>query len=323
MAREVASGVGLVLAAIFAVTAPRAGRAQSASEPRPATPASVAGRIVASANRGAFEPCGTALSLRPVIDSAAGTGTNLRAAELQVRGRTADRIHPEADAVLLVTRGWGHVTAGRDTGRLGPGSVVHVPAGLRFALASVAPRAAPLELLLTLRPLENAAPLSDRTMFGCASSSVAGAPLARPSGGLLVIDPTMGERITYCVFPLTITAQVDSDAAPGARLTAAMGALRQGTEGAVHRGDDELVFVTHGTGRAFVGSDTGAVTPGSAVFAPRGLRHGFINEGRGTLEYFIVFSEPGPRELFHRFAARPGPFCASGPAVPSEAGGAR
>ena len=315
MAREVASRVGLVLAAIFAVTAARAGRAQSAREPPQATPASVAGYIVASASRGVFKPCGAALTIRLVIDSAAGTGTNLRAAEFQVRGRTADRIHPDADAVLLVTRGWGHITAGRDTGRLGPGSVVHVPAGLRYALANHAPRAAPLGLLHTLRPLADAAPRSDRTTFGCGSSG-AGAPAARPSGPLLVIDPTAGERIAYCVFPLTITARVDADAAPGARLTAAMGALRQGTEGGVHRGDDELVFVTHGTGRAFAGSDTAAVTSGSVVFTPRGLRHGFINEGRGTLEYFIVFSEPGPRELFHRFAARPGPFCASGPAVP-------
>lgn len=316
MARGVASAVGLTLVVVSAISAPRVGHAQSANEPRSATPMSAVKHIVASANRGAFEPCGATLTIRPVIDSTAGTGTNLRAAELRVRGSATDRFHPAADAVLLVTHGWGEVTAGGKTTPLGPGSVIHVPAGLRYALASLSSGAGPLELLLTLRPLPGAAARSDRATFGCESSSAASVPEASQSGRLLVIDPTAGERIAYCVFPLIITAQVDSDAAPVARLTAAKGALRQGTEGAVHRGDDELVFVTHGTGRAFVGSDTAAVMQGSAIFTPRGLRHGFINEGRGTLEYFIVFSEPGPRELFHRFAARPGPFCTSGRGVP-------
>jgi oxalate decarboxylase/phosphoglucose isomerase-like protein (cupin superfamily) len=94
-------------------------------------------------------------------------------------------------------------------------------------------------------------------------------------------------------------------------LTAAHGALRRGTESATHRGDDEVVIVTHGYGRAFVDPDTVAVQPGSVVYTPRGYRHGFINDSDDTLEYFIVFSEPGPREAFRSCARRAGPYCPS------------
>ncbi|MGI8843824.1 MAG: cupin domain-containing protein [Gemmatimonadaceae bacterium] len=130
---------------------------------------------------------------------------------------------------------------------------------------------------------------------------------------MTALSPGEGERISYCVFPLTITAKIDSDVAPTARLTAAYGALRKGTESATHAGDDEVVFVVHGRGQAFVGSDTVAVEAGSVVFTPRGRRHGFINDGNDVLEYFIVFSEPGPRAAFRRFAARPGPYCPPSP----------
>lgn len=307
MTKRAASIGGPVLAA-FLIAAPHG---LALAQSREAPP--VAGRILAGPREGGFAPCAAGLVYRPVIDSAVGTGTALRAAELQVHGRAARRAHAAADAVLLVTGGWGEITATGDTARLGPGSVAHVPADIPYALASVGAPHAPLELLLVVRPHAERAALDDRAAFGCGAPEAA----ARGAGGrVLVVDPTRGERIAYCVFPLTITAQVDSNAAPGARLTAATGALRKGTEGAVHRGDDELVFVTHGAGRAFVGADTVTVGPGSVVFTPRGLRHGFIYEGVGTLEYFIVFSEPGPRVLFHQFAARPGPYCASGPPVP-------
>lgn len=309
----------LAVAAVLAAALPGSGAAQT-NTPGSMRPAQ--GRIIPPAARGAFAPCASGITYRPVIGSAAGAGTNLRAAELQVRGRVAQRAHIDSEAVLLVVRGWGEIVAGEDTARLGPGSLAYVPAGLRYSLAGQSPRQAPLELLLVLRPLTGRAPVSDRASFGCGQQGTM-APSAtpmtdRPKAALFVVDPTYGERIAYCVFPLTITAQIDSNAVPAARLTAATGALRRGTEQATHRTDDELVFVTHGAGRAFVGSDTAAVEPGSAIFTPRGSPHGFINDGNGTgtLEYFIVFSEPGPRELFHQFAARPGPYCPSGPPLP-------
>ena len=116
-------------------------------------------------------------------------------------------------------------------------------------------------------------------------------------------------------FPLVITTKVDSNTAPGSRVTAATGALRRGSEEGTHRDRDEVVYITHGRGRAFIGNDTTAVEAGSVTFVPRDTRHGFINDGDGVLEYVIVYTDGASPGAFRRLASRPGPYC---PLVPQQ-----
>lgn len=305
----------LLLLVLLAASIPAEAQSSDSSQARATTP--VRGLILRAAEQQPLEPCADGLALAPLVDSTVAARAQLFAARADVHGRGGLQQHATADAVYYVASGWGEAVAGTHRIRLGPGSVLYVPAGQSYRLASAA--STPMRLFFALRLDADAPRRTGGAAFGCATRRqnrrapgrtaqtvrAAGAHTSR----VVAVAPTEGDRISYCVFPLTITAQIDSDNAPDARLTAATGALRRGMEAASHRTDDEVVFVTHGRGRAFVGGDTAAVEAGSVVFTPRGLRHGFINESDGTLEYFIVFSEPGPRELFRRFAARPGPYC--------------
>lgn len=305
----------LALLALLAASRSAAAQVRGSVSPTAARPAR--GLILAPGGHRALEPCAPGVMLTSVVDSAAAPDVRLLAALVEVRGRSNHRAVMAGDAVHYVISGWGESIVGADTMHLGPGSVLYVPPAQGYHLVSAGATA--LRLFVALRPYRADAPRSARAAFACGLAGSAGGPIGVPplanpgdnpqAARVVTINPGQGERISYCVFPLTITAQIDSDAAPGARLTAATGALRRGTEAATHREDDEIVLVTHGRGRAFVEADTAAVEPGSVVFAPRGMRHGFTNEGAGTLEYFVVFSEPGPRDLFRRFAARLGPYC--------------
>jgi mannose-6-phosphate isomerase-like protein (cupin superfamily) len=267
------------------------------------------------------------LTLTLKVDSSRAPATTLLAGVGELRGDEGVGRHRTADEVILVTRGWGHAMIGADTARLGPGSVLYVPPGTPHRLVSTG--APPLTYFFALGPASSAAGFRQAAQLGCpgapagvggaaAGSSGAGGPVPAPlaaaagSARSVTLDPGEGERITYCAFPLTITAKVDTNAAPGARLMAATGALRRGTEAATHPGLDEIVFVTHGRGRAFTGSDTAAIEPGSVVFTPKGVPHGLINDGAGTLEYLVLFGGAGSRAGYRRLAAQPGPHCPAG-----------
>jgi quercetin dioxygenase-like cupin family protein len=128
----------------------------------------------------------------------------------------------------------------------------------------------------------------------------------------VTFQPGEGDRISYCLFPLLITAKVDAESAPGGRLTSAVGALRRGAEVGTHRMSDEVVYITRGRGRAFIGTDTTAVEAGSVTFVPAGTVHGFVNDADEPLEYVIVYSSSFSRAGFRALATRPGPYCPSG-----------
>jgi mannose-6-phosphate isomerase-like protein (cupin superfamily) len=76
-----------------------------------------------------------------------------------------------------------------------------------------------------------------------------------------------------------------------------------------HPVGDEVALFTHGSGRAFIGTDTVAVRAGSVTFVPQGAAHGFINDGPGTLEYLVVYQRGFSPAGFRRLATRPGPYC--------------
>ena len=262
--------------------------------------------------------CGRPLVLTLKVDSANAPTSNLLAGVGELRGDEGIGRHRTADEVIYIAAGWGHVVVGADTVRFGPGSVMYVPPDTPHRLVGAG--AEPVTYFFAMSPASSAAGFRRAAQLGCpdtaagGSAPAPGAAAREPmtTGRALAIAAGDGERITYCAFPLTITAKIDTDAAPGARLMAATGALRRGVEYATHPEVDEIVFVTHGRGRAFTGGDTVAIAPGSVVFTPRGVPHGLINDGAGTLEYLVLFGRSGSRAGYRRLAARAGPYCPPG-----------
>ena len=262
-----------------------------------------------------FTYCARPLTLWIKLDSLTSPTTQLVAGTGEIRGDEGVARHRGRHEVVYIRNGWGYAVFGSDTTRVGPGSVIYVPPGTAHRFASSGPE--PLDYFWVIGPLSSAAGFRTAAAIGCAGAAAEPTPTPIPTPTLTVTDstrtavvipPTAGERITYCDMPLVITAKVDSENVSGTWLRAATGSLRRGSEAGVHR-VDEVVLITHGRGKAFVGNDTVAVEPGSLTHAPRGMLHGFINESNETLEYFIVYAESWSRESFRRRAARPGQYC--------------
>jgi mannose-6-phosphate isomerase-like protein (cupin superfamily) len=260
--------------------------------------------------------CSRPLVVTLKVDSVAAAATHLVAGTGELRGDEGAGRHTATDEILYVVEGWGHVTVGGETIALGPGSIVHVPPGVAHRLVSSGQR--PMTYFFVLGPGGSARGLRQASLIGCAGAPAAPVasrahPSSRPADTVVAravwLDPGAGDRITYCLFPLTITTKVDSASAPGTRLTAAAGVLRRGTEFGTHPVGDEVALFTHGSGRAFIGPDTVAVRAGSVTFVPQGAAHGFIADGEGTLEYVVVYQRGFSPAGFRRLAARPGPYC--------------
>lgn len=265
-----------------------------------------------------FEYCSRPLSLVLKVDSVSAPGTNLVAGTGEIRGDEGIGRHPGSHEVIYIRDGWGYAVFGGDSTQLGPGSVIYVPPATPHRLISTGD--APMSYFWVLGPRSSGEGFRRAAAIGCdGEPPPAAAPAPEPVdpavAGAVVFPPGSGERITYCPFPLTITFKVDAESVEGTLLVAARGALRRGSEVGNHA-VDEVVLITHGNGLAFVGPDTVPVEPGSVVFTPRGARHGFINDGAGTLEYFIVygpFDSPRPRTGFRNLAASPGRWCPADP----------
>lgn len=58
-----------------------------------------------------------------------------------------------------------------------------------------------------------------------------------------------------------------------------------------HPCEEALMFLA-GTGEAFLGDDTVTIEPGTSLFFPAGLVHGFRNTGTETMHVLIVFPVP-------------------------------
>ena len=285
-----------------------------ATHPASSQPTMARGLVVAPEAGERLEYCARPLVVTLKVDSVAAATTHLVAGIGELRGDEGAGRHTTADEILYVVDGWGHVTVAADTVALAPGSIVHVPPGVAHRLVSTGRR--PMTYFFVLGPGGAAGGLRRASTIGCAGAPAVPSPAPQSprssetgAGRAVWLDPGAGDRITYCLFPLTITTKIDSSSAPGTRLTAAVGALRRGAEYATHAVGDEVALFTGGSGRAFVGSDTMAVRAGSVTFVPQGTPHGFINDGEGTLEYVVVYQRGFSPAGFRRLGARPGPYC--------------
>jgi mannose-6-phosphate isomerase-like protein (cupin superfamily) len=278
----------------------------------------LSGLVIPPGGGEVFEYCARPVTLNLKVDSVTAPGTDLVAGTGEIRGDEGIGRHREDHEVIYIRDGWGFGVFGADTVRLAPGSVVYVPPGTPHRLVSTGP--APMDYFWVMGPRSSGEGFRQAAAMGCDDDEVqtpsSGVTLDPafpdvPFGGALIVPPESGERITYCAFPLTITFKIDGESVDGTPLIAARGALRRGSEIGRHS-VDEVVLITHGEGLGFVGRDTVAVEPGSVVFTPRGAEHGFINEGKGTLEYLVIYGpydSPQLRTGFRRLADSPGPWC--------------
>jgi quercetin dioxygenase-like cupin family protein len=58
-----------------------------------------------------------------------------------------------------------------------------------------------------------------------------------------------------------------------------------------HPCEEALMFLT-GSGEATLGDDVVAISPGSSLFIPAGIVHGFRNSGESEMHVVIVFPVP-------------------------------
>lgn len=97
----------------------------------------------------------------------------------------------------------------------------------------------------------------------------------------------------------------------------AMGTQTVATGGYVrehnHPDNEEALYVLEGRGRAVIEGREYPLTPGAAIFLPRGVRHMFVNEGEGALKWVWLIN-PNGLEDFFRLIGRPR---RPGDAVPS------
>lgn len=81
-----------------------------------------------------------------------------------------------------------------------------------------------------------------------------------------------------------------------------------GSNVGTHQAEDEMIFIQEGRGRVLVGDDWFDAKPGTTMYVPRGVRHGFTSEG-APLRFVWVIAPQGLESRF-RVQATAGGRCA-------------
>lgn len=149
--------------------------------------------------------------------------------------------------------------------------------------------------------------------FGCSLAVLTCSSLsaqAGPAGRILA--PAEGEPLVLCHAPdLSINIKVDSLTAGATQFSMGTASLIVGASNFGVHDVDEITYFTHGRGRGVIETDTVDVEPGSTMYVPRGLRHGFINTGGSALQFVWVVSPRGLEDRFRTRGLRPGLPCPS------------
>lgn len=141
-------------------------------------------------------------------------------------------------------------------------------------------------------------------VFACSSLS------AQSTLGGRILSPAEGEPLVLCHAPdLSINIKVDSATTGATEFSMGTASLIVGGSNSGVHDVDEITYFTHGRGRGIIGTDTVAVEPGSTMYVPRGVRHGFINTGGSALQFVWVVSPRGLEDRFRVRGVRPGLSC--------------
>lgn len=124
-----------------------------------------------------------------------------------------------------------------------------------------------------------------------------------PSAGKF-IQPAEGESLVICTAPeLAVTIKVDSATLNAKPFTMGTATLVVGGSNFGTHDFDEITYFIGGRGRGVIEADTADLEPGTTMWVPKGVRHGFINTGGTPLQFVWVVS---PRGLEESFRARGG-----------------
>jgi quercetin dioxygenase-like cupin family protein len=69
-----------------------------------------------------------------------------------------------------------------------------------------------------------------------------------------------------------------------------------------HSREDETFCVVEGTAEFRLGDEKSICGPGSVVYGPRGVTHGYLNVGETDLKITIVYTPGGVEESFQEWA---------------------
>ncbi len=80
----------------------------------------------------------------------------------------------------------------------------------------------------------------------------------------------------------------------GDKMQVVLMAIPEGEEiGAeTHEGHDQVLIFVEGTGKAKIGKTVTPVGEGHLSFVPSGVHHNFVNDGRGPLKLYTLYSPP-------------------------------
>jgi mannose-6-phosphate isomerase-like protein (cupin superfamily) len=137
-------------------------------------------------------------------------------------------------------------------------------------------------------------------LASCAGTEGNGSEAASGTGA--VIQPGQGDRLFLCDVPeLNLTIKVDS-VTTGATHMAMGTAQLDGANVGVHRDADEVIFIYKGSGRVILGDDTTSAEPGTTMYVPRGVQHGFISDASAPMEFAWVVVPQGLEKSFRAIA---------------------
>jgi mannose-6-phosphate isomerase-like protein (cupin superfamily) len=147
--------------------------------------------------------------------------------------------------------------------------------------------------------------LSLAAMSAGVADTEAGQTTAARTG--VILQAIEGQRIPTTPDGRTITVKIDSESAPGARMSMITEDLPPNAEIRVHlhQREDETIFIRMGSGIATLGDRQIPVTAGAVIYVPQGVWHGLRNSGQEVLGMSAVYSPPGFEQIFRQRLLRP------------------
>ncbi|MEO6263378.1 MAG: cupin domain-containing protein [Luteimonas sp.] len=113
-----------------------------------------------------------------------------------------------------------------------------------------------------------------------------------------VFQPDEGDRLSFCDAPgLTVNIKVDSVTA-GATQFAMGTAHLTGTNTGTHAEQDEIIFIYEGRGRVLIGDKWFPAQPGTTMYVPHGVLHGFVADEKAPMRFVWVIAPQGLEKRF-------------------------
>jgi mannose-6-phosphate isomerase-like protein (cupin superfamily)/ketosteroid isomerase-like protein len=126
-----------------------------------------------------------------------------------------------------------------------------------------------------------------------------------------VLQPDEGEPLILCK-AANLRVNIKASPATTAVRDFAVGTadLLDGSNYGTHNEEDEVSFFISGEGIGTIGNNNFPIRPGTTMYVPRGVRHGFKNTGTTPLTFVWTISPAGLEERFRAGGHPPGGDCA-------------